>query len=142
MHLVPCLERMACSQATSCSMFRRCAEIIVAVCPGWPPCSYPVSHQCLWPCVACSADVKNTQTTGPVLIHVITDKGRGYDPAVSASDRMHGVGKFDKATGKQFKTKSKVRGLVQRLLHSTPNCTDPTLVSEFLTAKKSTLTQT
>ncbi len=56
----------------------------------------------------CSADVKNTQTTGPVLIHVITDKGRGYDPAVSASDRMHGVGKFDKATGKQFKTKSKV----------------------------------
>ena len=52
--------------------------------------------------------MKNTQTTGPVLIHVITDKGRGYDPAVSASDRMHGVGKFDKATGKQFKTKSKV----------------------------------
>lgn len=53
--------------------------------------------------------MKNTQTTGPVLIHVITDKGRGYDPAVTASDRMHGVGKFDKATGKQFKTKSKVR---------------------------------
>ena len=53
--------------------------------------------------------MKNTQTTGPVLIHVITDKGRGYDPALSASDRMHGVGKFDKATGKQFKTKSKVR---------------------------------
>lgn len=59
----------------------------------------------VWP----TADVKNTQTTGPVLIHVITDKGRGYDPAVTASDRMHGVGKFDKATGKQFKTKSKVR---------------------------------
>lgn len=58
-----------------------------------------------------TADVKNTQTTGPVLIHVITDKGRGYDPALSASDRMHGVGKFDKATGKQFKTKSKVRGM-------------------------------
>ena len=52
--------------------------------------------------------MKNTQTTGPVLIHVITDKGRGYDPAISASDRMHGVGKFDKSTGKQFKTKSKV----------------------------------
>lgn len=52
--------------------------------------------------------MKNTQTTGPVLIHVITDKGRGYDPALSASDRMHGVGKFDKATGKQFKTMSKV----------------------------------
>lgn len=54
-------------------------------------------------------NVKNTQTTGPVLIHVITDKGRGYDPALTASDRMHGVGKFDKATGKQFKTKSKAQ---------------------------------
>jgi 1-deoxy-D-xylulose-5-phosphate synthase len=54
-------------------------------------------------------DVKNTQTTGPVLIHVITDKGRGYDPALTASDRMHGVGKFDKATGKQFKAPSKAQ---------------------------------
>lgn len=56
-----------------------------------------------------SADVKATKTTGPVLIHVITDKGRGYDPALSASDRMHGVGKFDALTGKQFKGTAKVR---------------------------------
>lgn len=69
-------------------------------------------------CAACPADVKNTQTTGPVLIHVITDKGRGYDPAISASDRMHGVGKFDKSTGKQFKTKSKVSGAALRWMHS------------------------
>jgi deoxyxylulose-5-phosphate synthase len=69
-------------------------------------------------CAVHTADVKNTQTTGPVLIHVITDKGRGYDPAVSASDRMHGVGKFDKATGKQFKTKSKVSIVVQWVLRS------------------------
>ena len=53
--------------------------------------------------------MKSTQTTGPVLIHVITDKGRGYDPALSASDRMHGVGKFDALTGKQFKGAAKVR---------------------------------
>mmetsp|Transcript_14284 Transcript_14284/g.43141 ORF Transcript_14284/g.43141 Transcript_14284/m.43141 type:complete len:730 (-) Transcript_14284:461-2650(-) len=52
-------------------------------------------------------DVKATKTTGPVLIHVITDKGRGYDPALSASDRMHGVGKFDALTGKQFKGTAK-----------------------------------
>ena len=45
---------------------------------------------------------------GPVLIHVITDKGRGYDPSLTAADRMHGVTKFDPRTGKQAKGKSTV----------------------------------
>lgn len=54
------------------------------------------------------AEVKATQTTGPVLIHIITEKGRGYLPAETASDKMHGVAKYDPATGKQQKPKPKV----------------------------------
>eukprot|EP00268_Persea_americana_P018008 TRINITY_DN1882_c0_g1_i1.p1 TRINITY_DN1882_c0_g1~~TRINITY_DN1882_c0_g1_i1.p1 ORF type:complete len:717 (-),score=169.69 TRINITY_DN1882_c0_g1_i1:469-2619(-) len=49
-------------------------------------------------------EVKSTKTTGPVLIHVVTEKGRGYPYAERASDKYHGVAKFDPATGKQFKT--------------------------------------
>ena len=52
--------------------------------------------------------MKATKTVGPVLIHVITDKGRGYDPSLTAADRMHGVTKFDPRTGKQVKGKSTV----------------------------------
>ena len=43
--------------------------------------------------------------TGPVLIHVLTKKGKGYGPAEAAGDRYHGVAKFDVATGKQAKSK-------------------------------------
>jgi 1-deoxy-D-xylulose-5-phosphate synthase len=38
-----------------------------------------------------------------VLIHLVTEKGRGYGPAEEAQDRMHGVVKFDPKTGQQFK---------------------------------------
>ncbi|KAL5983959.1 Transketolase-like protein 1 [Asimina triloba] len=48
-------------------------------------------------------EVKSTKTTGPVLIHVVTEKGRGYPYAEMAFDKYHGVTKFDPATGKQFK---------------------------------------
>jgi hypothetical protein len=54
------------------------------------------------------AEVKATETVGPVLIHVLTEKGRGYLPAETASDRMHGVGKYDVLTGKQVKSTAKV----------------------------------
>ena len=40
---------------------------------------------------------------GPVLIHVVTQKGKGYAPAENSADKYHGVAKFDVATGKQFK---------------------------------------
>ncbi len=40
---------------------------------------------------------------GPILIHVITQKGKGYAPAESSDDKYHGVAKFDVATGKQSK---------------------------------------
>ena len=40
---------------------------------------------------------------GPVLIHVVTKKGKGYAPAEAATDKYHGVQKFDVITGKQDK---------------------------------------
>ncbi|GLU08303.1 hypothetical protein SLE2022_252230 [Rubroshorea leprosula] len=54
--------------------------------------------------IAILKEVKSTKTTGPVLIHVVTEKGRGYPYAERAADKYHGVAKFDPATGKQFKT--------------------------------------
>ncbi|RRT38288.1 hypothetical protein B296_00049087 [Ensete ventricosum] len=50
--------------------------------------------------------VKSLPAPGPVLIHIVTEKGKGYPPAESAADKMHGVVKFDLKTGKQFKSKS------------------------------------
>ena len=43
---------------------------------------------------------------GPVLVHVITQKGKGYAPAEASDDRYHGVNKFDVATGQQIKPKA------------------------------------
>jgi 1-deoxy-D-xylulose-5-phosphate synthase len=40
---------------------------------------------------------------GPILVHVVTKKGKGYAPAEASSDRYHGVVKFDVATGTQAK---------------------------------------
>ncbi|MCZ4288315.1 1-deoxy-D-xylulose-5-phosphate synthase [Hoeflea alexandrii] len=42
---------------------------------------------------------------GPVLIHVVTQKGKGYAPAEAAADKYHGVNKFDVVTGTQAKAK-------------------------------------
>ena len=39
----------------------------------------------------------------PVLVHVVTQKGKGYGPAEAAEDKYHGVAKFDVITGKQAK---------------------------------------
>jgi 1-deoxy-D-xylulose-5-phosphate synthase len=43
---------------------------------------------------------------GPILVHVVTQKGKGYAPAEAAADKYHGVVKFDVATGAQAKAKS------------------------------------
>ncbi|NDA47435.1 MAG: 1-deoxy-D-xylulose-5-phosphate synthase [Alphaproteobacteria bacterium] len=43
---------------------------------------------------------------GPVLIHVVTKKGKGYPPAEAAADKYHGVNTFDVITGKQAKPKA------------------------------------
>ncbi|XP_022851764.1 probable 1-deoxy-D-xylulose-5-phosphate synthase 2, chloroplastic [Olea europaea var. sylvestris] len=50
--------------------------------------------------------VKEMPAPGPVLIHIVTEKGKGYPPAEAAADRMHGVVKYDPKTGKQNKAKS------------------------------------
>ena len=42
-----------------------------------------------------------SRATGPILIHVITKKGKGYHPAENAGDRGHGVSRFDIVTGEQ-----------------------------------------
>ncbi len=47
-----------------------------------------------------------TRADGPVLIHAITTKGKGYAPAEGATDKGHGVSKFDVITGEQKKAKS------------------------------------
>jgi 1-deoxy-D-xylulose-5-phosphate synthase len=41
---------------------------------------------------------------GPCLIHVVTQKGKGYGPAEAAADKYHGVQKFDVITGQQVKS--------------------------------------
>ncbi|WP_424941467.1 1-deoxy-D-xylulose-5-phosphate synthase [Aliiroseovarius sp. S253] len=46
------------------------------------------------------------RATGPMLIHVITKKGKGYAPAEAARDRGHATAKFDVASGKQHKAPS------------------------------------
>ncbi len=51
-------------------------------------------------------NVKNSNHKGPVLIHVRTQKGKGYKPAEESGDKYHGVSKFNVSTGKQSKTKS------------------------------------
>jgi 1-deoxy-D-xylulose-5-phosphate synthase len=67
------------------------------------------------------------RATGPVLIHVLTKKGKGYAPAEASADKYHGVATFDVATGAQAKSKSnapaytKVFG--QALTHEPPRRT-------------------
>ena len=46
------------------------------------------------------------RSTGPMLIHVMTTKGKGYAPAEGARDKGHGVSKFDVITGEQKKEAS------------------------------------
>ena len=48
-------------------------------------------------------NVKNMKD-GPVLIHVVTQKGKGYAPAENSADKYHGVSKFNVITGEQSKS--------------------------------------
>eukprot|EP00566_Odontella_aurita_P007293 CAMPEP_0113541298 /NCGR_PEP_ID=MMETSP0015_2-20120614/8954_1 /TAXON_ID=2838 /ORGANISM="Odontella" /LENGTH=738 /DNA_ID=CAMNT_0000441189 /DNA_START=109 /DNA_END=2325 /DNA_ORIENTATION=+ /assembly_acc=CAM_ASM_000160 len=50
--------------------------------------------------------LRDSPSNKPVLLHIKTNKGQGYPPAEQASDKMHGVGKFDLGTGVQVKGKS------------------------------------
>ncbi len=48
-------------------------------------------------------NVRDDPDRGPVLVHVVTRKGKGYAPAEASEDRYHGVSKFDVVTGVQAK---------------------------------------
>jgi len=50
-------------------------------------------------------NVRDARDAGPVLIHVVTQKGKGYPPAEASADKYHGVVKFDVVTGAQHKPK-------------------------------------
>ena len=52
-------------------------------------------------------NVRDSQAEGPVLIHVVTQKGRGYEPAEKSADKYHGVSKFDVVSGTQAKATPK-----------------------------------
>ena len=53
-------------------------------------------------------NVKKSNHEGPILIHAITKKGKGYKPAEDSGDKYHGVSKFNVVTGEQSKSKSKI----------------------------------
>ena len=68
---------------------------------------------------------------GPVLVHVVTQKGHGYEPAENADDKYHGVSKFNVITGEQAKAKpgppSFTRVFAQELIRLAEK--DPKLVA-------------
>lgn len=78
----------------------------------------PVDGHNIQDLVAILENVKSMPAPGPVLIHAVTEKGKGYPPAEKAADKLHGVVKFDPATGKQFKTKSSTLGYTQYFAES------------------------
>ena len=55
---------------------------------------------------------------GPILVHVMTQKGKGYPAAEAARDKYHGVGKFNIGTGAQVKPKANAPTYTQVFAHS------------------------
>jgi len=51
-------------------------------------------------------NAKNSKYKGPILVHAVTQKGKGYKPAEDSKDKYHGVSKFNVVTGEQTKSKS------------------------------------
>ena len=51
-------------------------------------------------------NIRDKREQGPILVHVVTQKGYGYSPAEQSSDKFHGVSKFNIKTGTQNKSKT------------------------------------
>jgi 1-deoxy-D-xylulose-5-phosphate synthase len=51
-------------------------------------------------------NIRDNDLGGPVLLHVVTEKGHGYAPAAGSADKLHAVSKFDVATGLQSRPKA------------------------------------
>ena len=52
-------------------------------------------------------NVRDAEPAGPILVHVVTQKGKGYAPAEQSADRFHGVSSFNVETGTQIKSSPK-----------------------------------
>ena len=52
-------------------------------------------------------NVREARRTGPILVHVVTQKGKGYEPAEKSADKYHGVSRFNVVTGAQDKGQPK-----------------------------------
>ncbi len=76
-------------------------------------------------------NVRDADDGKPVLIHVVTKKGKGYAPAEASADKLHAVAKFDVVTGAQAKPKSNAptftRVFAQSLIKEAE--VDPTIVA-------------
>jgi 1-deoxy-D-xylulose-5-phosphate synthase len=62
--------------------------------------------------------LRDSESNKPVLLHIKTTKGYGYPPAMAASDRMHGVAKFNIGTGVQVKGKAAAPSFTSILANS------------------------
>jgi 1-deoxy-D-xylulose-5-phosphate synthase len=62
-------------------------------------------------------NLRDSPHKGPVLLHVVTQKGKGYKPAELSPDKMHGVTKFDIVTGTQFKPPSNTPSYTKIFAH-------------------------
>ena len=51
-------------------------------------------------------EIARDMENGPILVHIVTQKGKGYEPAEIADDKYHGVSKFNVITGEQAKAKA------------------------------------
>src|SRR5215510_6582339 len=89
------LEEFARSFVTGGTLFEELGFFYVGPIDG-----HNIDH--LLPVLRNVRDAKN----GPILVHVVTQKGKGYAPAEKSADKYHGVVKFDVATGAQAKSKS------------------------------------
>jgi len=68
----------------------------------------PINGHDIGSLVSVLKNVKNSKRVGPILIHAITQKGKGYEPAEKAGDKFHGVSKFNIITGEQKKSSTNV----------------------------------
>jgi 1-deoxy-D-xylulose-5-phosphate synthase len=89
------LEEFARSFVTGGTLFEELGFFYVGPIDG-----HNIDH--LLPVLRNVRDAKN----GPILVHVVTQKGKGYPPAEASADKYHGVVKFDVATGAQAKSKA------------------------------------
>ncbi|MDG1154326.1 MAG: 1-deoxy-D-xylulose-5-phosphate synthase [Alphaproteobacteria bacterium] len=69
-------------------------------------------------------NVRDMKEDRPVLIHVVTKKGHGYEPAEKSHDKYHGVSKFCVQTGKQEKSQSNISSYTQVFGETLSNIAD------------------